>query len=111
MPRRFLGVILAASLGAAAHAFPVGPGQPPKPTASPTEFTVLEYLMRFAGQVVTRKMLSQHVWDDDWDGTTNVIDVHINRLRNKIDRGFDVPLIQTVRGHGYVLRAAEPSTL
>ncbi len=78
---------------------------------SPTEFTVLEYLMRFAGQVVTRKMLSQHVWDDDWDGTTNVIDVHINRLRNKIDRGFDVPLIQTVRGQGYVLRAAEPSAL
>ena len=78
---------------------------------SPTEFTVLEYLMRFAGQVVTRKMLSQHVWDDDWDGTTNVIDVHINRLRNKIDRGFDMPLIQTVRGHGYVLRAAEPSAL
>jgi len=78
---------------------------------SPTEFTVLEYLMRFAGQVVTRKMLSEHVWDDDWDGTTNVIDVHINRLRNKIDRGFDVPLIHTVRGHGYVLRAAEPSTI
>jgi len=74
---------------------------------SPTEFTVLEYLMRFKGQVVTRKMLSEHVWDDDWDGTTNVIDVHINRLRNKIDRGFDVPLIHTVRGHGYVLRAAE----
>jgi DNA-binding response OmpR family regulator len=47
------------------------------------------------------------VWDDDWDGTTNVIDVHINRLRNKIDRGFDVPLIHTVRGHGYVLRVAE----
>jgi two-component system OmpR family response regulator len=75
---------------------------------SPTEFTVLEYLMRFAGQVVTRKMLSEHVWDDDWDGTTNVIDVHINRLRNKIDRGFDAPLIHTVRGHGYVLRAVEP---
>jgi two-component system, OmpR family, response regulator len=74
---------------------------------SPTEFTVLEFLMRFKGQVVTRKMLSEHVWDDDWDGTTNVIDVHINRLRNKIDRGFDVPLIHTVRGHGYVLRAAE----
>ena len=74
---------------------------------SPTEFTVLEFLMRFKGQVVTRKMLSEHVWDDDWDGTTNVIDVHINRLRNKIDRGFDAPLIHTVRGHGYVLRAAE----
>jgi two-component system, OmpR family, response regulator len=76
---------------------------------SPTEFTILEYLMRFTGQVVTRKMLSEHVWDDDWDGTTNVIDVHINRLRNKIDRGFDAPLIYTVRGHGYVLRAAEMS--
>lgn len=72
---------------------------------SPTEFSILEYLMRFAGQVVTRKMLSEHIWEDDWNGVTNVIDVHINRLRNKIERGFDEPLIHTVRGRGYVLRA------
>lgn len=71
---------------------------------TPTEFSLLEYLMRFAGKVVTRKMLCEHVWDSDWDGTTNVIDVHINRLRGKLDRGFDYSLIQTVRGRGYALR-------
>ena len=71
---------------------------------TPTEFSLLEYLMRFAGKVVTRKMLCEHVWDSDWDGTTNVIDVHINRLRGKVDRGFDYSLIQTVRGRGYALR-------
>lgn len=73
---------------------------------SPTEFSILEYLMRFAGQVVTRKMLSEHIWEDDWTGVTNIIDVHINHLRSKIDKGFDDPLIQTVRGRGYVLRAS-----
>ncbi len=72
---------------------------------SPTEFSLLEFLMRHAGQVVTRKMLSEHIWDENWEGVTNVIDVHINRLRSKVDRKFDVPLIHTVRGHGYVLRA------
>ena len=72
---------------------------------SPTEFSLLEYLMRHAGQVVTRKMLSEHIWDESWEGVTNVIDVHINRLRRKLDRKFDAPLIHTVRGHGYVLRA------
>lgn len=71
---------------------------------TPTEFSLLEYLMRFAGRVVTRKMLCEHVWDSDWDGTTNVIDVHINRLRGKLDRGHDYSLIQTVRGRGYALR-------
>jgi two-component system OmpR family response regulator/two-component system copper resistance phosphate regulon response regulator CusR len=71
---------------------------------SPTEFSVMEFLMRHAGNVVTRKMLSEHVWGDDWDGVTNVVDVHINRLRGKVDRDFDHPLIHTVRGHGYVLR-------
>ena len=60
--------------------------------------------MRFAGKVVTRKMLCEHLWDSDWDGTTNVIDVHINRLRGKLDRGFDHSLIQTIRGRGYALR-------
>jgi two-component system OmpR family response regulator/two-component system copper resistance phosphate regulon response regulator CusR len=71
---------------------------------TPTEFSLLEYLMRFAGKVVTRKMLCEHLWDSDWDGTTNVIDVHINRLRGKLDRGFDHSLIQTIRGRGYALR-------
>jgi len=71
---------------------------------SPTEFSMLEFLMRYAGQVVTRKMLSEHLWGEDWGGMTNVIDVHINHLRRKIDRGHDEPLIHTVRGRGYVLR-------
>ena len=72
---------------------------------TPTEFSLLEFLMRYAGQVVTRKMLCEHLWESDWEGVTNVIEVHINRLRGKIDRGFEEPLIQTVRGRGYVLRA------
>ncbi len=74
-------------------------------TLTPTEFSLLEFLMRYAGQVVTRKMLCEHLWDSDWEGVTNVIEVHINRLRTKIDRGQAEPLIQTVRGRGYVLRA------
>jgi two-component system, OmpR family, response regulator len=72
---------------------------------SPTEFSLLEYLMRHAGQVVTRKMLSEHLWGDHWDGLTNVVDVHISRLRGKLERGSDLPVIHTVRGQGYVLRA------
>lgn len=72
---------------------------------TPTEFSLLEYLMRYAGQVVTRKMLCEHLWEADWEGVTNVVEVHINRLRGKVDRGFNEPLIQTVRGRGYVLRA------
>ncbi|ADB17901.1 two component transcriptional regulator, winged helix family [Pirellula staleyi DSM 6068] len=71
---------------------------------TPTEFSLLEFLMRYAGQVVTRKMLCEHLWESDWEGVTNVVEVHINRLRGKIDRGFSEPLIQTVRGRGYVLR-------
>jgi len=74
---------------------------------SPTEFSMLEYLMRHSGQVVTRKMLSEHLWGDNWEGLTNVVDVHISRLRNKLERGVDIPLIHTVRGQGYVLRAVE----
>ena len=74
-------------------------------TLTPTEFTLLEYLMRYSGQVVTRKMLCEHLWESDWEGVTNVIEVHINRLRGKVDRGFTESLIQTVRGRGYVLRA------
>ena len=72
---------------------------------TPTEFSLLEFLMRNAGHVLTRKMLSEHLWDSDWEGVTNVIEVHITRLRGKIDRDFTPPLLQTVRGRGYVLRA------
>jgi two-component system OmpR family response regulator len=70
----------------------------------PREFRLLEYLMRHTGQVVTRTMLLEHVWDYHFDPQTNVIDVHISRLRTKIDKGFDTPLLHTVRGAGYVLR-------
>jgi two-component system OmpR family response regulator len=70
----------------------------------PREFRLLEYLMRRAGQVVTRTMLLEHVWDYHFDPQTNVIDVHISRLRAKIDKGFDPPLLHTVRGAGYILR-------
>jgi len=71
----------------------------------PREFRLLEYLLRHAGQVVTRTMLLEGVWDYHFDPQTNVIDVHISRLRSKIDRGFDQPLLHTVRGAGYLLRA------
>jgi two-component system OmpR family response regulator len=73
----------------------------------PREFTLLEYLMRHAGQVVTRTMLLEGVWDYHFDPQTNVIDVHVSRLRAKIDRGFDLPLLETVRGAGYRLRDPE----
>ncbi len=76
----------------------------------PREFRLLEYLMRHNGQVVTRTMLLEKVWDYHFDPQTNVIDVHISRLRGKIDKGFDPPLIHTVRGAGYVLRAIEPTS-
>ena len=68
------------------------------------EFKLLEYLMRHAGQVVTRTMLLEAVWDFHFDPQTNVIDVHISRLRRKIDKGFGAALIHTVRGAGYSLR-------
>jgi len=70
----------------------------------PREFRLLEYLMRHAGQVVTRTMLLEAVWDYHFDPQTNVIDVHVSRLRRKIDREFNPPLIHTVRGAGYVIR-------
>ena len=73
----------------------------------PREFKLLEFLMRHSGQVVTRTMLLEHVWDYHFDPQTNVIDVHISRLRQKIDKGFGEPLLQTVRGAGYTLRAPE----
>jgi len=71
----------------------------------PREFRLLEYLMRHAGQVVTRTMLLEQVWDYHFDPQTNVIDVHISRLRGKIDRDFESPLLHTVRGAGYMIRA------
>jgi two-component system, OmpR family, response regulator len=70
----------------------------------PREFRLLEYLMKHAGQVVTRTMLLENVWDYHFDPQTNVIDVHISRLRAKIDKGFDEPLLHTVRGAGYMIR-------
>jgi two-component system OmpR family response regulator/two-component system copper resistance phosphate regulon response regulator CusR len=73
---------------------------------TPTEFSILELLMRHTGQVVTRTMLCENLWESDWEGTTNVIEVHINRLRSKLQRGTKEPLIHTVRGRGYVLRPA-----
>ena len=76
----------------------------------PREFRLLEYLMRHSGQVLTRTMLLEKVWDYHFDPQTNVIDVHVSRLRKKIDKDFGEPLIQTVRGAGYVLRAPEPAS-
>ncbi len=73
-------------------------------TLQPREFRLLEYLMKHAGQVVTRTMLLEHVWDYHFDPQTNVIDVHISRLRAKIDKDFDPPLLHTVRGAGYSIR-------
>jgi two-component system OmpR family response regulator len=70
----------------------------------PREFRLLEYLMQHAGKVVTRTMLLESVWDYHFDPQTNVIDVHISRLRAKIDKDFDPPLLHTVRGAGYMIR-------
>jgi len=70
----------------------------------PKEFALLEYFMRHAGQVVTRTMLLERVWDYAFDPQTNVIDVHVSRLRGKIDKDFEKPLLHTVRGAGYTLR-------
>ena len=70
----------------------------------PREFRLLEYLMKHAGQVVTRTMLLENVWDYHFDPQTNVIDVHISRLRSKIDKNFGSPLLHTVRGAGYTVR-------
>jgi two-component system OmpR family response regulator len=70
----------------------------------PREFKLLEYLVRNAGHIVTRTMLLENVWDYHFDPQTNVIDVHVSRLRGKIDKGFEEPLLQTVRGAGYMIR-------
>lgn len=69
------------------------------------EFSLLEYLLKHKNQVVTRTMLLENVWDYHFDPQTNVIDVHISRLRSKIDKGFETPIIQTVRGAGYIVEA------
>lgn len=74
----------------------------------PREFRLLEYLMRHAGQVVTRTMLLEGVWDYHFDPQTNVIDVHVSRLRQKVDKPFATPLIHTVRNAGYMLRIDAP---
>lgn len=71
-----------------------------------TEYRLLEYLMRHAGQVVSRTMLFEHVWDYNFDPQTNVIDVHMSRLRKKIDKPFEHALIHTIRGAGYVIRSS-----
>lgn len=73
----------------------------------PREFRILEFLMRHAGQVVTRTMLLESVWDYHFDPQTNVVDVHISRLRQKVDAAFDRPLLHTVRGAGYRLAESE----
>jgi two-component system, OmpR family, response regulator len=73
----------------------------------PREFKLLEYLARNTGQVVSRSMLLQHVWDLHFDPTTNVIDVYVGRIRRKLDTGQAYPLIQTIRGVGFCLRAPE----
>lgn len=70
------------------------------------EFALLEYLMRNSGRVVSKTMIMEHVWDYNFDPQTNVVESRICRLRDKIDRGFDVKLIQTVRGVGYALKSA-----
>ncbi len=69
----------------------------------PKEYALLEYLMRNAARPVTRSMIVEHVWDIHFDSVSNVVEVHVNSLRAKIDRGFETPLIHTVRGVGYVL--------
>ena len=74
----------------------------------PREFRLLEYLMRHAGQVVTRTMLLEGVWDYHFDPQTNVIDVHVSRLRQKIDKPYPTPLIHTIRNAGYMLRPESP---
>jgi len=74
-----------------------------------TEYRLLEYLMRHTGQVVSRTMLFEHVWDYNFDPQTNVIDVHMSRLRKKIDKPFNNTLIHTIRGTGYVIRPPEKS--
>ena len=75
---------------------------------TPKEFALLEYFMHNVGQVLTKTMIEQHVWNYSFDSGTNLVEVHMSHLRNKVDRGFEPSLIQTVRGVGYVLQEARP---
>ncbi len=75
-------------------------------TLTSKEFMLIEYLMRHADEVVTRTMISEHVWNEDFDSFTNVVDVTVNHLRNKIDKKFPKKLIRTVRGSGYMLKTS-----
>ena len=77
---------------------------------TPKEFTLLEYFMRNAGQVLTKTMIEQHVWNYDFDSGTNLVEVHLSHLRNKINRGAHHSLIETVRGVGYLLREGPPAS-
>jgi len=70
---------------------------------APKEFSILEYLMRYRGKPLSRSMIVEHVWDMDYDGLTNIVDVYIRHLRSKIDDRYPVKLIQTVRGIGYMI--------
>jgi DNA-binding response OmpR family regulator len=76
----------------------------------PKEYALLEFLMRHSDRPVTRSLIIEHVWDIHFDSISNVVEVHINSLRGKIDRDFTVPLIHTVRGVGYMLSAGAPGT-
>jgi len=76
----------------------------------PREFRLLEYFMRHADQVVTRTMLLEHVWDFHFEPHTNVVETHVSRLRTKVDKPFGQPMIHTVRGAGYSLRAPDPAS-
>ena len=75
------------------------------------EFELLEFLLRHPNQIVTRTMLAEHVWEHDFDPLSNVIDVHIARLRRKIDEGFSPKLLETVRGRGYILQVPEKASI
>ena len=77
---------------------------------SPTEISLLELFMRHENQVLSRKMLYHQLWETNWESETNVIEVHINRLRSKVDKGFESSLIHTVRGRGYVMSATPPTS-
>lgn len=77
---------------------------------SPTETSLIELFIRHENQVLTRKMLCHQLWETTWEGETNVIEVHINRLRSKLDRGFERSLIHTIRGRGYMLSESEPTS-
>ena len=74
----------------------------------PKEYSLLEFLMQHTDRPLTRSLIIEHVWDIHFDSISNVVEVHINSLRSKIDRGFAVPLIHTLRGVGYMLAASAP---